>query len=289
MLHGICSAVDTSSGCAHDLIRACAVLTNDCGVELDANDGMDYAVLDAITASSYTEEKDEDLHAIEQSYELLLHSLPVAAALTFVTPQRWDHTSFLYAMEAFQGNEHCAVYALSKLLQVYAYKICVIKQRISLLNTNISVITTTGTTGANVKAPPLLTISDAATVGLQSGTLIPNSVNYIQLFQQESELYLQLGVAILLDIRGSSGYEWQSLPVRSMIFILELYVRHNFPHLHASSLEKYLPYTIMHNSYADIAMGKHKVTDKLQSGMVLDKGLLNEHTIVNREAALAVL
>ena len=282
-MNGICSAIDITTGNAHDAIRSCAILTNDCGIELDSCGGIDQVLVDAVTAASYTEENDEELHAIEQTFELLLHSLSAAAALTAVTPHRWEHTSFLYNLEAFQSNEHCAVYALSHLLKVYAYKICVIKHRISVLNSNI--YAAPGTL-ANVKAPPLLTISDPS-LGLQSSEST-QTISYIQLFQKESDVYLQLSVSILLDIRNSTGYEWQSLPVRSMMFILELYVRYNFPHLHASCLERYLPYTIMHNSYADIAMGKHKVTDKLQANMVLEKGLPND-AIVNREAALAVL
>lgn len=76
--------------------------------------------------------------------------------------------------------------------------------------------------------------------------------------------YMKCASFVLLRMKMLEEEVFAAYPLRAMVLLLESFVR-ECPFLERSMLEDFMPYSILHNSYMDISLGKQKADDVPQS------------------------
>lgn len=213
---------------------------------------VDVALLGAMSAASnptHVKQLFDGIHAAH-----LLDALPIACALTFVTPGRWDHVQYQPTIDAFDHNEHCLAKSMVAILKCAAY--CKNEH-------------THGTTAQD----RFLRATDAY-FAMASRILV------------DIRCHAEGGGAGT----ATATYKFTHYPLRAMTSVLEHVVREAAPVVSRATLERHCPYTVLHGAYVDLAIGKQKTADKIVSSLVLDVTRGIEHTaITSREAAVAML
>ena len=151
-----------------------------------------------------------------------------------MSPYWTTNGNFLPAYEAFRGNQHCLALTISKFL------ICFIES----------------TSGTNEGRP--------ASLPKRKMTIADNGSSLSVALRDAADTFLELSANVILSMRiNEESYIDRTL--RPMSNILELFVKY-FPLMDRHCLEKYLPYSYIHACQMDIAMGKIKGSDNLESG-----------------------
>lgn len=81
-----------------------------------------------------------------------------------------------------------------------------------------------------------------------------------------STKFIEMAAHVLVMLRNYEGEEvHKDKPLRAMVFLLELFVRFS-PAVNRGTLEKFLPYALIHDCHLDIALGKICFTDTFSEG-----------------------
>ena len=242
------------------------------------------------SSNSHSHSKNNNTSTVTE-IQYYLYALPIACALTYITPRRWDNLAYTYQMEAFHGNEHCIAPALWKLLQSMSYL---------YMNETVVLNNKTGVTGGGTGAGGVDDLNNdmqELSIDQQQSTSTNTNINtniphnfYQQTIIKSSKLYMKLSVNIQLDLRcfKETHADYKYMSMKPMCSILEYYIQLGRPILLYSLLEQYLPYSILHSNYNDISMGKLKANDKLTCSLVLD-GTGGSGGLYSRDDALAML
>lgn len=259
--------------------------------------------------------------------ELFWQILPIATALTFTTPQRWEGVNFNQTTEVFENNEHCVSLALSELLRALAYRRCMLHNGSGDLAAaaagvpDIASLAIGDSSGANAGAAgtsdaAVVTKDTAADIGTDTGDPaaaphIAEPLSFQDEFRHASRRFIVLSCNIQLDVRHGRLHErlHAGFPVWAMVAVLELYMRLAAPVVSLDMLEMCCPYAILHASFVDMAMSTgHRKVDQYSvaaysntggrtggndmGGVDAGIGMATEdepREILSREDALAVL
>lgn len=197
-------------------------------VDLGANPAIDLGL--AASIASLIKSQEPSISARN------LALFPAAAAAIFAS-ESWENTDYILSYEAFERNEHCMIFAISKLVT------CFFGDE-SLFGAAAS---------AEAKT------SSSSSGGDVSRTSGINGVGNLQLM---AEAYLRMSSQVLLTLRSVELTAYPTRPLRGMCLLLELFVRFS-PAADRRSLEKYLPYSLLHASLVEISLGKHTAAEAL--------------------------
>jgi hypothetical protein len=82
-----------------------------------------------------------------------------------------------------------------------------------------------------------------------------------------STKFIEMASHVLVMLRNFESEEsHKEKPLRAMVFLLELFVRFS-PAVNRGTLEKFLPYALIHDCHVDIALGKTCYTDSFSEGL----------------------
>lgn len=95
---------------------------------------------------------------------------------------------------------------------------------------------------------------------------IGKSARAQQTIKGASAKFIEMASHVLVMLRNFEGDEAnKEKPLRAMVVLLELFVRFS-PTVNRGTLEKFLPYALIHDCHVDIAMGKSCFTDAFTEG-----------------------
>lgn len=87
----------------------------------------------------------------------------------------------------------------------------------------------------------------------------------IEAIKTAAETFIELSANAILTMRTKET-DFSDRPLRPMVAILELFMQY-CPGVNQQMLEAFFPYSLIHASYMDIALGKQKSTDSMQAAM----------------------
>lgn len=189
----------------------------------------------------------------------VLDLLPVVAAALFVS-EKWERTSYLSTLGAFENNEHCIQMALTRLFTAFFL----------LRHTAL---------GGHEESDPLDAIGGgggaASEYGDAEGSVdlsrdgvrkVCKRLSVRDRYHHYVERYLRIAAQTLLVQRENetkASKHAPQLPHRSMTIALEYFAALN-PGVGRGALEKYLPNYLIHSDVLDVSLGRHRAADQLR-------------------------
>ena len=224
-----------------ELGGALACLAADLGIPAEERDS---ALCSALLRLNLTADKE------------VLHLLPPMAAALFVC-DKWEKSLYLPTHAAFENNEHCIQFALSKLFASFFALASMVQ------DTTESAGPLSGSILGSYQS------LDASVEGQDKLQKVAKRLIVRDKYKHYVERYLRISAQTILVQRENEAKQEgkqkcsAQVPHRCMSIALEYFVT-LCPVVARGTLEKYLPNYLVHADLVDVSLGRQKAADALR-------------------------